>query len=140
MAKNLIGCCSQDATKQYEHHIGTILANSRTVPSSSCLVAFKRMGSSTYAIFLYHHKKKFRTQIIRVEGGAGVLASFIGEELLDLHCVTISNKFLGSTGLATVGCMEDHKNCICICPLQAVTLGPDCVVFSLWIKKHSFNR
>jgi hypothetical protein len=51
MAKNLIGCCSQDATEQYEHHIGTILANSRTVPSSSCLVAFKRMGSSTYAIF-----------------------------------------------------------------------------------------
>jgi riboflavin-specific deaminase-like protein len=131
-AKNLIVCCSQNATEHFNQHIDELQKSSITLLPCS----IQEDGQLDLHDVLNQLKEKFGIQSVMVEGGAAVLTSFIQEELVDLQCVTISNKLLGSGGLAAVGCLECNKDCIDIGPLKPVTLGPDCVMFSVWKQKH----
>ena len=128
---NLIVCCTHQAAASYFER------NSKHQKEFSLTLLPCQTQGDGQLLDLQDALFQLRTchgiQSVMVEGGAGVISSFVREKLVDYQCVTISPQLLGDAGLPSIGDISvDRGNCIKIGPLKSISLGPDCVVFSRW--------
>jgi len=124
-ARNLIVCCSQEAADSY---------SSNELPSVQILPCRLNSDSSLDLCHVLEQlKTTFGIRSVMVEGGAGVLSSFVSANLGDCICITIAPKLIGNKdGIAAFASIAFRPFLDFGESGNFLPLGSDCIYLSRW--------